>query len=198
VYADDKLFATLDPTTRRVRLPAGGWTVFTDTVGFISKLPTTLIAAFRSTLEELTQADCLLLLEDGLAPFPERQRRTVTQVLGQLGAVDIPCVTAVNKMDLLSEDEQTRLRAQDPRRPLISAKTGDGVDTLLGRVQEVLDDRWLPREIMLDPSRAGHLDEIYRCAQVLEQATKDGKILLRLRVTQENWSRLVRKVGAAG
>ena len=112
MYADDKLFATLDPTTRRVSLPGGGWAVFTDTVGFISKLPTTLVAAFRATLEETVHADCHLILEDGMAPHAETQRRTVDEVLTDLGVSAVPRVKAVNKADLLSESQRRALLAR--------------------------------------------------------------------------------------
>lgn len=192
VYADDKLFATLDPTARRAALPGGGWAVFTDTVGFISKLPTSLVAAFRSTLEETMEADCLLHLEDGASPYAEEQRRVVDKVLESLGASDVPRVFAVNKLDQMPRDRKVELKAQDPQRVFVSAKTGEGLAEALAKVSEVLTRRWLARELTLDPARAGNLSEIYACAQVLErQNLKDGRLRLKLRVTQENWSRLL-------
>ena len=190
VYADDKLFATLDPTTRRVVLPGGGWAVFTDTVGFIQKLPTTLIAAFRATLEETVHADCHLILEDGDAPHPEAQRATVDEVLKELGVADVPRMRAMNKSDLLAEEEKRRLRTDDPALMLVSAKTGEGVEELLGRVQEVLSDRWLLRELRLPASQYSLIGEIHRTALVLGQRPQGGDLVLRLRVTPENWDRL--------
>ncbi|MFH2201819.1 MAG: GTPase HflX [Elusimicrobiota bacterium] len=193
VYADDKLFATLDPTTRRIRLPAGGWAVFTDTVGFISKLPPQLIAAFRSTLEEVSRADCILHLEDGASTSIERQRKVVDEVLETLDARNIPRVVAVNKKDLLNPDQHLRLRARNAERLFVSALTGDSIEEMLSRVQDMLNKRWILRELTIAPKNAGRLADIYRSAQVIGQTTRGDRILLRMRVTPENWSRLVAK-----
>lgn len=197
IYADDKLFATLDPTTRRIRMPGGGHAVFTDTVGFISKLPTTLIAAFRSTLEEVTRADCLIHLEDGTSPTIEGQRTVVDEVLEILDAQRIPRVLAVNKCDVLSKDRRIKTLAWNPARLFVSARTGENIESLLHRVQQVLNERWLNREIALAPSDTRHLSEIYKTAQVLSQTVSRDRILLKLRVTQENWSRLLHILGGA-
>jgi GTP-binding protein HflX len=194
VYADDKLFATLDPTTRRIRLPDGGFAVFTDTVGFISKLPTALIAAFRSTLEEVAHADCLLHLEDGASDIISRQRRIVDDVLDSLQAKEIPRVFAVNKSDVLTRDSRISIKAYDDSRVLVSARTGDGVDDLLRQVQTILNDKWLLRKIELDPKDARFLKDIHQNAQVLKQSSHNGKITLLLRVTQENHARLLKKI----
>ncbi|MBI3298335.1 MAG: GTPase HflX [Elusimicrobia bacterium] len=196
VYADDKLFATLDPTTRRVSLPGGGWAVFTDTVGFISKLPTQLIAAFRATLEETVHADCHLILEDGAAPHAESQRKTVDEVLADLGVGAVPRVRAVNKADLLAPEARARLAAEDPGRLLVSARDGDGVAELLARVQDVLSHRWLLREVRLPPERANLLGEIHRSAMVVGQGAEGDRMVLRLRVTPENWDRLRSRLNA--
>ncbi|MBI5595367.1 MAG: GTPase HflX [Elusimicrobia bacterium] len=190
VYADDKLFATLDPTTRRVVLPGGGWAVFTDTVGFIQKLPTTLIAAFRATLEETVHADCHVVLEDGDAPHPEAQRATVDEVLRELGVAEVPRLRAVNKADLLDAERRQRLQADQPGLLMVSAKTGEGVEALLRRVQEVLSDRWLLRELRLPASQYGLIGEIHRTALVIGQRAQGNDLVLRLRVTPENWDRL--------
>jgi len=193
VYADDKLFATLDPTTRRVRLPEGGFAVFTDTVGFISNLPTTLVASFRSTLEEVLEADCLLHVVDAASPDRDAQRDTVRSVLQGLGAQDIPRVLVFNKADMLQAQEARAALADDPERLLISAKTGQGLDAALGRVQEVLNRRWLLRELAVDPGNGRLIDEIHHCAQVLQQKAEDGRWVVRMRVTPENWSRLIHR-----
>jgi len=196
VYADDKLFATLDPTTRRVQLLQGGWAVFTDTVGFISKLPTALVAAFRSTLEEAALADCLLHVQDGadLGEL-EEHRRVVDGVLADLGAGDIPQVLVVNKADLLDPRQKESLLSRTPGLRLVSALTGEGIEPMLERIQEVLHERWLLRELSLDQSRLGNrqLDEIYRCAQVVDRRYDGDRLVLRLRVTQENWRRLMHR-----
>lgn len=193
VYADDKLFATLDPTTRRVRLPQGGWAVFTDTVGFISNLPTALIAAFRSTLEEVLEADCLLHVVDASSPDRVEQSATALAVLKDLGAADAPLLTVFNKTDALSAPELARLAAEDPRAALVSARTGEGLERMLEGVQEVLNRRWLLRELALDPGEGRLLSEVHRCAQVLGQRQEGGRWVLRLRVTPENFSRLLHR-----
>jgi GTP-binding protein HflX len=197
IYADDKLFATLDPTSRRVRMPQGGWAVFTDTVGFISRLPTTLVAAFRSTLEEVLEADCLLLVEDCSAPDLEEQRRTVASVLDDLGAGRIPCVAVLNKADLLSTGQRKPLEG-DGARPLVSALTGEGTGAMLSRVQEVLNSRWLLRELSVDAADGRFIGEIHRNSQVVSRKTAGDRLVLSLRVTQENWRRILRLMNPGG
>ncbi len=189
--ADDKLFATLDPTTRRARLPRGGWAVFTDTVGFIQKLPTALIAAFRSTLEEAALADCLVHVLDATAEDLETQKRTVESVLGELSANRLPCVEALNKADLLSVPDLQKLQRRHPEAVPISTRTGRGLGQLLKRIEEALRGRWLLREIDLAASQAGLLADIYACSQVLERSQRGEKLRLKLRITQENWKRLM-------
>ncbi len=192
VYADDKLFATLDPTARRVRLPDGTWAVAVDTVGFIQRLPTTLVAAFRATLEEVTLADCLLLVSDATqdAASRARQDRAVDEVLAELGARDVPQVRVVNKVDRLDAHAKSELARAFPDRLLVSASTGEGIDEALGLVQARLAERWMLRELDL-PSWAGKLKgDIYACAQVLSEKHTSKKTTYRVRVTKENWSRL--------
>src|ERR1700688_1010399 len=108
VRAEQKLFATLDPTTRKLELPAGRELLLTDTVGFIQKLPTDLIAAFRATLEEVTEADLIVQVMDASSPAAEEQAATVEQILGELGAADKPRVVALNKVDLLGPASRRR------------------------------------------------------------------------------------------
>jgi GTP-binding protein HflX len=190
VYADDKLFATLDPTSRRVRLPEGSWAVVTDTVGFIQRLPTTLVAAFRSTLEEVRFADCLVIVTDASAPDWKRQEEAVDEVLSELDASSVPTLRVFNKSDRLSATEREDLRRGHPDRPLISAETGEGLNEALRRVQELLARRWLLRELDVphDQGRAAAL--VHDCAQVLEREAVGKRMRYRLRVTAENWDRL--------
>ena len=193
VYADDKLFATLDPTTRRVRLPRGGWAVFTDTVGFIQKLPTALVAAFRSTLEEAKLADCLVHVIDASAPDWHRQRAAVEEVLKDLGIADLPRVEVLNKADLAHPARLHELGMLVPGALPLSARRKSGMTALLTRIEEVLGRRWVLREVVLDAARAGLAQEAYRSAQVLDEAWEGGRLRLRLRVTPENWARLTRR-----
>lgn len=192
VYADDKLFATLDPTARRVRLPEGSWAVATDTVGFIQRLPTTLVAAFRSTLEEVQLADCLLLVSDASAPGREAQDQAVDAIVAELGAKDVPQARVYNKCDRLPAHERRALEAAHPGALLVSAATGEGIPRALGRVQELISDRWLLRELDLPAHDRRLVAEAYRSAQVLHETHVRGKTRLRLRATKENLERLAR------
>lgn len=139
VLAEDKLFATLDPTTRRVTLPASREVLFTDTVGFIQKLPTDLVAAFRATLEEINEADLILHVVDITHPNACLQSETVLRTLTDLGVVDRPMMVALNKIDLLpGPDGIGACLGHFPDSLPISATLGTGLTALLERVEEVL------------------------------------------------------------
>ncbi len=190
-YADDKLFATLDPTARRVRLPSGGWAVVTDTVGFIQRLPTSLIAAFRSTLEEVEAADCLLVLHDASSPELEGQHASVELTLAELATGAIPRVSALNKADRLDASSRRDLLRRHPSATLMSAASGDGIPAVLARVEEALSKKWLLREIDAPAISAGSWTaRLYESAQILDRRVVGDKIRFRLRVTAENWRRL--------
>jgi len=154
IYAADQLFATLDPTTRRVTLPGGRQILVTDTVGFIQKLPTTLVAAFRATLEEITEADLLLHVVDISHPMAEKQATAVMQVLRDLDATEQPIVTALNKVDLLEDRESVAALVSDlPNSVVISGLTGWGVPGMLGRIEEVLDEELVQVDLIVPYSR---------------------------------------------
>ncbi|MGD8794228.1 MAG: GTPase HflX, partial [Anaerolineae bacterium] len=140
VLVEDKLFATLDPTTRRVALPGGREVLFSDTVGFIQKLPPDLVAAFRATLEEINEADMILHVVDITHPRACRQSETVMETLDELGAVDRPILVALNKIDLLSDLSEIEAWQEGVGDGVaISAARGTGLDTLLTRVEDVLN-----------------------------------------------------------
>ncbi len=154
VRVEDRLFATLDPVTRRLRLPSGGAALLSDTVGFIQKLPTQLVAAFRATLEELEEADLLLHVVDITHPDAAAQSQAVDDTLAELGLLNRPRVTALNKIDRLItlegepipslealRDIQPSLAAERPDAVLISAARGWGLDTLLARIDAALAER---------------------------------------------------------
>ncbi len=131
IYVADQLFATLDPTTRQLELPAGETVLLTDTVGFIQKLPTDLVAAFRATLEEIVEADLLIHVVDASHKNAQSQRLTVLETLEEIGAAEIPILTVYNKTDLLSSDEINILEEiAEPNAVLISALTGEGLTEL--------------------------------------------------------------------
>lgn len=134
VLSYDKLFATLDSTTRKLTLPEGREVTLTDTVGFIQKLPTTLVESFKSTLEEIREADAILHIVDASATEYEHQIAAVEEVLDQIDAAHINRVTVFNKIDALTEDEEAALKARYPHALFISARTGQGVDTLIDQL----------------------------------------------------------------
>jgi len=161
VYVADQLFATLDPTTRRVELPGGYQALFTDTVGFIQKLPTTLVAAFHATLEEITEADLLLHLVDISHPTALNQYEAVQQTLDEIGAGHIPAITALNKIDRLKQPEQAQETLADyPKSVAISGLKGSGLPDLLQLTQQELYETYTPIEVHL-PYQEGSLISIF-------------------------------------
>ena len=188
VYADDKLFATLDPTTRTVILPDGRRALFTDTVGFINKLPHALVAAFRATLEEVTTAQCLLHVIDISHPDHERQAAAVYTVLKELGAERIPLVTVYNKADLVT---QQRLRAlKRTGNIIISARTGDNLDALLTLVQEVVSPKLYPHRLVIPYEHAGQVAAIRRIAIVKKETFGQNGIALAIESSREHWAQI--------
>jgi GTP-binding protein HflX len=178
VLAADKLFATLDPTTRRVRLPSGQHALFTDTVGFIQKLPTTLVAAFRATLEEITEADLLLHVIDATHPQAAAQAEAVNDTLGYLEVDTLPTIVALNKTDLLSDSNRDALddlasgfEAAVP----ISALTGSGIQGLLKDIEATLSATWIRVDVVI-PYQQGTLASLFHQHGVveLETHTADG------------------------
>jgi GTP-binding protein HflX len=139
VYVADQLFATLDPTTRRLELPGGRHVLLTDTVGFIQKLPTMLVAAFRATLEEIAESDLLLHVVDITHPNLEAQAEAVRQTLAEIGVGRVPAVTALNKIDLLDDREPVFERIDEFERAVpVSAQTGEGFPALLAAIEHEL------------------------------------------------------------
>jgi GTP-binding protein HflX len=149
VLVEDQLFATLDPITRRVRLPSGRTALLTDTVGFIQKLPTQLVAAFQATLEELADADLLLHVVDITHPEAAQQSQTVDDTLAELGLADKPRLTAFNKIDLLTpegegepedlSEYELSLAQHRPDALFVSAERRLGLDELLARIDAALE-----------------------------------------------------------
>jgi GTP-binding protein HflX len=176
VYAADQLFATLDPTTRRVDLPGGTAALITDTVGFIQKLPTTLVAAFRATLEEIAEADLLLHVVDVTHPSAKAQAEAVLETLEEIEADHIPIITVLNKIDRLgaAADMQAHLDGFSDT-VAVSALTGEGIDELLSSIHRKLFESYQPIEVML-PYQEGALTAIFHEQGQVEQIehTREG------------------------
>jgi len=157
VLVEDKLFATLDPPTRRVELPGGGVVLLTDTVGFIQKLPTQLVAAFRATLEEVVEADFLLHVMDVAHPQVVRQAQAVDETLEEIGAASKPTINVLNKIDRLPGPEAiASLAAKFPGSVAISALTGEGLELLLTRIEEALETQMVWLDVLI-PYESGEL-----------------------------------------
>jgi GTP-binding protein HflX len=170
VHAEQKLFATLDPTTRRLDLHTGRGLLLTDTVGFIQKLPTDLVAAFRATLEEVTEADVILQVLDVSSPAAEEQAETVEEVLADLGAAHKPRVVALNKVDLLGPAARRRavgaLSARYPGAVAISALSQTGFPELLEAVDKASRGDVVALDLLVPYGREGVLAELRRIGGV--------------------------------
>jgi len=161
VLVADQLFATLDPTTRRVELPGGGTALFTDTVGFIQKLPAQLVAAFHATLEELTEADLLVHVIDITHPQVLRQAEAVHRTLERLNATHKSTISVLNKIDLLpSSDAVPAAVRQFPNAVEISALTGEGLEGLLIEVEEILEAQMAQIDVLI-PYDQGELVDLF-------------------------------------
>ena len=174
ILAEDKLFATLDPTTRNLKLPGGQEVLLTDTVGFIRKLPHHLIEAFKSTLEEAKYADLLLHVVDASNPQMDQQMHVVYETLRELEASDKPVITAFNKKDRFVGEYAPR-DFQAERTAFISAKTGEGVEELLACVEDVLREQKVEIEQVYPYSDAGKIQLIRKYGELeKEEYTQDG------------------------
>jgi GTP-binding protein HflX len=203
VLAQDMLFATLDPTSRAVSLPHGQRIILSDTVGFISDLPTMLIAAFRATLEDVVSADVILHVRDVAHPDSEAQREDVTAILADLG-VDMgaggPVLEVWNKADLLGAEDRQRLANQAERLQappaLVSALTGEGMDALLERVEARLAQGRITRDLTVSGSDGQLLHWLYESAEVLARGEdEEGDVHLTIRITPAKQEILDRRLG---
>ncbi|MGQ0643969.1 MAG: GTPase HflX [Elusimicrobiota bacterium] len=188
VYADDKLFATLDPTTRRVKLPGGRTALFTDTVGFIQKLPHHLVAAFHATLEEAASSDLLVHVLDASDPRWPAQEAVAKDVLKEVGAENVPVIRAFNKADAVPSSRRSALRRAGG--VLLSARTGEGLDDFLKAAETRLEKDLMEKEILLPHGRGDLLSALYGSAHVLSEESSAGGVRLRLRIDRQNWGRL--------
>jgi GTP-binding protein HflX len=193
VQAADMLFATLDPTLRALHLPHGGKAMLSDTVGFISNLPTQLVAAFRATLEEVLEADVILHVRDISHEDSEAQERDVDAVLRQLG-IDPDASGRIlevwNKIDLLSVEQRDNLRKIAARRPperpsfLVSAETGEGIDALLVAIETQLATTRTTLNLSIDASDGAGISWLHRNAEVLDKKLQDGRFDMTVRVDE--------------
>jgi GTP-binding protein HflX len=195
VFAENLLFATLDPTMRDLRLPGFDKAILSDTVGFVSDLPTELIAAFRATLEEVQSADLIVHVRDMAHPDAEAQRDDVEDVLTSLGLGEegAPArIEAWNKVDLLSDEERQRLAEEARRREdvvPISALGGEGLDALRDCMAEKLRRGEQVYQIRLPAGDGGKIAWLHARGEVLDQRLDHDEVQLSVRLSPDNWAR---------
>lgn len=184
ILAEDKLFATLDPTTRKLELPDGQTVLLTDTVGFIRKLPHHLIEAFKSTLEEAVYADFLIHVVDASNPQVEEQMHTVYETLRNLDALNKPIITIFNKQDKLTEAVLIKdLKAEYSMS--VSVKTGEGLDELQERIGDILRKKKIPIERLYSYEDAGKIQVIRKYGELLEEEYREDGIFVRGYIPEE-------------
>jgi GTP-binding protein HflX len=179
VLAADKLFATLDPTTRQLGLPDGRTLLMTDTVGFIRRLPHRLVEAFKATLEEVVVSDFIIHVLDVANPNVEHHFATTMDVLGELGAGEKPMIIAFNKVDAADPQTLAVMRARHPEALFISVHTGEGLDRLLARCAELAIDDQMSAELLIPHDRYDLVAKLHQIGTVAEQDTRDEGVLVR-------------------
>ena len=198
VYAADQLFATLDPTLRKVMTKTGKHFVIADTVGFIRQLPHELVAAFRSTLQETREADLLLHVIDAAHEEKEECAHQVMVVLKEIGADEVPMIEVYNKIDQL-DGAQPRVDIDEegrPRRVWVSAHTGDGLEALIDTVHRELHQKMLECSIIFGPERAALRSALYQRKCVLNEDIDElGNFKLSIQIDEQEWYALGRDLG---
>ncbi|MGN6122066.1 MAG: GTPase HflX [Sphingomonas oligoaromativorans] len=195
VMAKDLLFATLDPTMRNIRLPGIDKAILSDTVGFVSDLPTQLVAAFRATLEEVTTADIIVHVRDMSHPDSDAQAEDVARVLSEIGATGgegAPMIEAWNKVDALDAEAAATLRAEAARREdavVLSALTGEGVDDLRRALSERLSQGARVRTVRLSASDGAAIAWLHQNGEVLRSESSGEAIRLDVRISDVDWAR---------
>lgn len=179
VIAEDKLFATLDPTTRRTRLPSGQTLLLTDTVGFVRRLPHRLIEAFKATLEEAVVADFLIHVVDASSLEAEAHFHTTRDVLRELGAESARILTVFNKSDLaITPAQMSGLRALEPEGIFVSAHTGVGLPLLLSRCEDMVKDHAVPVRLLIPHDRYDLVGKLHRAGAVSSERAMDEGVLI--------------------
>lgn len=182
VLSYDKLFATLDSTTRKFELPEGREVTVTDTVGFIQKLPTTLVEAFKSTLDEITGADLILHVIDASSPEFEGQIEAVCEVLDQIGAQSIPTIAAFNKCDLLDAETLAGLKRRYPSAQFVSARTGEGIEGLVGAIAQAASAADTKLDVLIPYQRGDLVSLAHERCHIISESHGEAGTRLQLLV----------------
>jgi len=184
VLVENALFATLDPTVRRARTPGGREFTIADTVGFVRHLPHQLVEAFRSTLEEVVDADLILHVVDGSDEAPEDQIAAVREVLAEIGATGIPELIVINKSDVAEPESIARLMRREPHSVLVSARTGQGIDGLLEAIEQDLPGAFVEVDVLVPYARGDLLSRAHRTGEVREEEHGESGTRLTARVPE--------------
>ncbi len=198
VLVDDSLFATLDPAVRRAKLPSGTVFTLTDTVGFVRHLPHQLVDAFRSTLEEVAEADLILHVVDGSDADPRSQIAAVREVLAEIGARDVPELVVFNKADMADPIELKGLQLAERQSVLVSARTGDGTADLLAEIERLLPRRNAQVSVVLPYARGDLLARAHQEGEVLQVEHTGAGTALTARVPPGLAAELDQFAAAAG
>jgi len=194
VYAENRLFATLDSTLRRVHLPGCGPVIFADTVGFIRHIPHDLVSAFRSTLEETREADLLIHLIDAADPHREEKIADVLEVIDEVGATEVPQLMIYNKIDLLDPQIEPKVDINDkglPERVWISAREGQGMDLLRNAVAAFFKGSFYTVQICLDVAAGKRRSELYSLGTILDESyDEQGNSLFKMTLTEQAWAQI--------
>lgn len=191
VYAEDRLFATLDATLRKVRLPGAGSVIFADTVGFIRHIPHDLVAAFRSTLEETSEANLLIHLVDASDPHRDEKIADVLDVIKEVGAEDVPQLLVFNKIDLLDPPVAPHVDLNDkqlPERVWISAQDEQGIELMLDAVASYFRGKFVTVKLTLDVTAGKRRAELYTLGTILDEGFDDeGNSQFTMCLTEQEW-----------
>jgi GTP-binding protein HflX len=192
VYAEDRLFATLDSTLRRVHLPGAGKVIFADTVGFIRHIPHDLVTAFRSTLEETREADLLVHLVDASDPNREEKISDVSDVITEVGAESVPQLLVFNKIDRLDPIVAPKIDRNEeavPTRVWVSAKSGEGIELLLQAVASFFKGAFVTVSLTLKVEAGKKRADLYSLGTILEEGfDEEGNSLFKMSLTHQEWN----------
>jgi GTP-binding protein HflX len=196
VYVADKLFATLEPVTRRLKLKSGRVVLVSDTVGFIRKLPHTIVSAFKATLEEIKYSDVLIHLVDASDPYLEEKMKASERVLEEIGADKIPRILVFNKIDLCPRERIETLKWKYPEALFISAEKRIGLDQLLDRLEEVISQRDVQETLKVPLEKIGQIYALKDRLEILNEDYREGYALITLKTDRETLEMLKRKVAS--
>jgi GTP-binding protein HflX len=195
VFVENRLFATLDPTTRLVQLSPSSQILVTDTVGFIRKLPHHLVASFKSTLEEITEADIILHVVDVSSPYFEDHIKVVEATLEEIGAHEQSALMVFNKIDLLQDRTLIhRLGDKFPSRVFISAARGINISGLKDGIALVLQKEFVERELRIPQMDQRIISQLYDVGEVLDKSYDEDMVVLRLRIPRRDERRVLQLV----